>query len=94
MAVTDAGRSAITGGGDKWSHGQRIVESARRALASSSRRFLRCVDCRYRDGVLTLDGRVPTYYLKQLAQTHVARIDGVSEIENRIVVTSAIGRVA
>ena len=36
------------------------------------------------DGVLTLRGCLPTYYLKQVAQTSVAGLEGVERIVNLI----------
>ena len=47
---------------------------------------LRHVSCAYRDGVLTLRGCLPTYYLKQIAQAVVAGIEGVERIKNEIVI--------
>ena len=38
--------------------------------------------------VLILNGSLPTYYLKQVAQEAVARIEGIARIENRIEVVS------
>ena len=37
-----------------------------------------------REGVLTLRGRVPTYYLKQIAQTLVFSLEGVSDLRNEL----------
>ncbi len=45
---------------------------------------LKQVSCEMDDGVLTLRGRVPSYYLKQVAQAAVSRANGVRRIENRI----------
>lgn len=47
-------------------------------------RHLRCGFC---DGVLTINGRVPSYYLKQLAQVAVQQLDGVDRISNIIEVS-------
>lgn len=45
------------------------------------------------DGVtLTLRGQVPTYYLKQLAQTIALQLPAVREIRNRIEVDSPRSR--
>lgn len=38
-------------------------------------------------GCVVLNGRVPTFYLKQLAQTIAGSVDGVSLLRNDIVVT-------
>ncbi len=37
---------------------------------------LKAVDCKWRNGVLVLSGRVPSYYLKQLAQEKVQASEG------------------
>ena len=39
------------------------------------------------DRCLVLDGRLPSYYLKQLAQEAVRGVAGIDRIENRIVVS-------
>ena len=51
---------------------------------------LRNVSCDCRGGVLVLRGRLPSYYLKQVAQEAVVRLEGVKGVENQIeVVTPA-----
>ncbi len=45
----------------------------------------------HRDGVLTVRGRVPTFYLKQLLQTILKRVDGVQRIDNRVDVVCCDG---
>ena len=62
----------------------RIIESARRRLRQSAYPLLGRVSCHYDDGVLTLGGRLPTFYLKQIAQTLVATIEGVKLVQNRV----------
>jgi osmotically-inducible protein OsmY len=61
-----------------------ILETATRKLRQQDFRFSRCVTCQLHEGVLLLRGRVPSYYLKQLAQTAVVGIKGVEQIDNRI----------
>jgi osmotically-inducible protein OsmY len=61
-----------------------IVELVRTKLARSSYRWLRSLSCNVREGVLTLVGQVPTYYLKQMAQTVVRDVAGVEEINNEV----------
>jgi osmotically-inducible protein OsmY len=58
-------------------------------LRGNGYRVLKNVACDYRDGVLTLRGRLPSYYLKQVAQETVARIDGVQRIDNQIEVSAS-----
>ena len=40
--------------------------------------------CEYNGRRLYLRGQVPTFYLKQLAQTAVSGLDGVSQVVNEI----------
>jgi hypothetical protein len=67
---------------------QEIGEIAQAALRRSAYFELRNVSCDFSGGVLTLQGRVPTYYLKQLAQASVADVPGVVEIDNRVEVAA------
>jgi hypothetical protein len=59
-----------------------IAELARAELRRSSYTELRDVDCDFSGGILTLSGRVPSFHLKQMAQTVVADVRGVMEIDN------------
>jgi len=62
-----------------------ILEAdARSKLRRSCYQQVQCVLCEFHEGVLTLRGRVPSYYLKQIAQTLVLKIDGVDEVNNRL----------
>ena len=45
------------------------------------------------DGNLTLQGRVPTWHLKQLLQESLRRMDGVGSIKNQIVVVKPDGSI-
>jgi osmotically-inducible protein OsmY len=60
------------------------ADLAERALRNSPYLALRNVACDCHDGVLTLRGCVPTYYLKQVAQAAAARVDGVRQVVNEI----------
>jgi len=60
------------------------VGQAERALRNSPYLILRNVACEYQEGVLTLRGCLPTYYLKQVAQAVVARVEGVRQVVNDI----------
>src|ERR1700722_20386222 len=66
-----------------------VAEGAEVRLRSNSYLALKNVSCEYHEGVLTLRGCLPTYYLKQMAQTAVARLDGVQRIVNEIEVVAA-----
>jgi osmotically-inducible protein OsmY len=68
-----------------------IADQARQRLGGTSYQFLRFVECCFQNGVLTLRGRVPSFYLKQMAQTVLANLEGVERIDNRVDVVSARG---
>jgi osmotically-inducible protein OsmY len=67
----------------------RVALSAQRALHNSQYLALRRVHCWCQDGRLVLEGRVPTFYLLQLAQALVCRLPGVQQVENRLQVQAA-----
>jgi len=45
----------------------------------------------HQEGILTVRGRVPTFYLKQLLQTVLKRVDGVERINNQVDVVCCDG---
>jgi osmotically-inducible protein OsmY len=61
-----------------------IAELAESRLRSNSYLALKNVSCECQQGRLVLRGCLPTYYLKQLAQEVVARVDGVGQVVNQI----------
>ena len=65
-----------------------IIEKAERRLRSNSYLALKNVSCDYQAGVLTLRGCLPTYFLKQMAQTAVDCLEGVQRIVNEIEVVA------
>ncbi len=64
-----------------------ILTTVRELLRNNPYLSLRKIDCEYSGGRLTLRGRVPSYFLKQLAQSTVARAEGVERVVNLIQVT-------
>ena len=68
-----------------------VLEAVRRRLHESPYCFQRSVSCNFADGVVTLHGRVPSYYLKQTAQTLALQIAGVSRVVNHVAVTNPAG---
>jgi osmotically-inducible protein OsmY len=72
----------------------RDIEQQARALISDHSHFrgrAKNFELTYRDHVLTLRGRVPTYYLKQVLQTVVRDLDGVQSVDNRVEVIPSDG---
>ncbi|PAY15629.1 hypothetical protein CKO51_30890 [Rhodopirellula sp. SM50] len=55
-----------------------------RTLGESGHTQLTNVACDYCDGRIVLTGRVTSYYLKQLAQEIVRKVDATGPIENRL----------
>jgi hypothetical protein len=70
--------------GRSGSVGLDLVARAEGCLRKSSYLGLRCVYCEACEGVLVLHGRVSSFYLKQLAQELVRRIEGWHTIENKV----------
>ncbi|HMB05358.1 MAG TPA: BON domain-containing protein [Isosphaeraceae bacterium] len=71
---------------------RRIEESSESRRRRSGYLALKDINCTYHDGEMTLRGRLPTYYLKQIAQHLVAEIKGVRRIIDEIVVLALSGR--
>lgn len=62
--------------------------SLQRRLRTEGDMSLRHVECEFHDGLVVLRGRVPTYYVKQLAQSILLIDPAVEAIENLIEVAS------
>lgn len=62
----------------------RIAAEAERCLHKSSYPSHRGLRCAFRDGVLTLEGRVPSYYSRQMACALVANLEGVESVVDRM----------
>ena len=63
---------------------QHIEEQVYERLQKNSYLALRYLKCTCEDGVVTIQGRVPSYYLKQLAQTVVGQVEGVEKVVNQV----------
>jgi hypothetical protein len=69
--------------------GDALLAQANANLGGSPYYAVRRVLCELRDGNLVLNGRVPSYFLKQVAQTVVRHgMAGTIEIVNRVQVGS------
>ena len=70
-----------------------VEESARQRLAEGSPYafYFRDVELHFADSVLTLCGRVPTFYLKQVLQARLMDTEGVAEIHNQVEVVNSSG---
>lgn len=54
------------------------------ALRATGHMRLRHLSVRVRDGHVVLEGRVPSWYSKQLAQTAALSVQGVSSLSNEL----------
>jgi osmotically-inducible protein OsmY len=68
---------------------QQLLADVLRSLMKAGYAPLRCVQCTVEDGLVILEGALPSYYLKQCAQSAVLQIPGVRRIDNRIEVANA-----
>ncbi len=69
---------------DSISLAERVVATAERRLRESPYFFLKGLHCRFSTGVLTVQGTVPMWQLREFAETIVARVDGVETVDNQI----------
>lgn len=63
---------------------EQIVLLVYEALGSTGYAQLRRLEAYCHDGRVTLQGRLPTYYLKQVAQSAIRGVDGVRDIDNDV----------
>lgn len=63
---------------------QDIAEEAQRRLYTSGYIALRSVKCECRNNTVTLSGRLPSFYLKQLAQAKVLAAPFAAALVNNI----------
>jgi hypothetical protein len=60
------------------------IRTAEDRLRHSEYFELRNVSCDFHEGVLTLRGRVPSYHLKQLAQSLLCEVAGILKLNNQL----------
>lgn len=68
----------------RYEHDRLIREKTIGMLRASGYPSLGRLHCQVADGVIVLMGSVPTFFLKQMAQTIVMRIQNVSRIQNEV----------
>jgi len=62
------------------------------SLRSSPYRPLWHLHCKVREGVVVVSGVVPSFYLKQMAQTVLQALDRINGVENLLVVAEPQAR--
>ena len=65
-----------------------VQAEAQSRLRKSGYHELHLVSCDFHEGVLTLRGCVTSFYLKQVAQELIRRLDGAEEVNNRLEVVT------
>lgn len=70
----------------KLTQNDHIGAAVRSALRDSGYHILSEIDCDSFNGVVILSGVVPSYYMKQIAQTVVGKLEIVTMVENNVVV--------
>jgi osmotically-inducible protein OsmY len=91
MSVQEGGTSLFAPGeGERKSSTRKpsVLAAATSRLRKSDYHELHLISCAFHEGVLTLRGRVSTFYLKQVAQTLIASLEGVERINNRLEVAA------
>jgi hypothetical protein len=64
---------------------ERVRECIRERLSKCFYQFqFKQITWRFDEGVLTLNGDVPTFYMKQVLQTVLRDIEDVRQIDNRV----------
>ena len=63
---------------------ERVVEAVQGRLRGSAYSALKRIVCMGQGGAVELEGKVSSHYLKQVAQSLVERVDGVTSVNNRI----------
>jgi len=72
--------------------GSAAREAVERVLRKASYLALRSVRCEVEGDALILKGSVPSYYLKQIAQTHASQENSAHRIVNEIEVITSSAR--
>lgn len=70
-----------------------VEEQARQRLTNDCPYafYFKHIRFEFSNGVLTLRGRVPTFYLKQVLQTWLRGLESVKQVDNQVAVVSATG---
>ena len=66
------------------SRDDRLVRAVEERLRACHYWHLQSITCERKEGLLTIRGRVPSYYLRKIAEVLASQVDGVDEIMNVI----------
>ncbi len=84
--LTEPKRRPIRTGQRAFPSAANPILEARRLLEASAlfRSRSHLIHMQHLDGTLRLDGRLPSFYLKQMLQTILRDVDGITRIDNRV----------
>ena len=80
---TKTSRAEDLHGSDERIH-QDPAEIAKRIYQASHYPMMKRLHCEFADGALIISGHLPSFYLKQVAQTLIRHVDGVTQIVNEV----------
>ena len=69
-----------------WLQDSEWVYEARQVLRATGYPQFRSIEVMITDGIATIRGTVPTYYLKQMAQSVLMDLEGVRAVQNELAV--------
>ncbi len=75
-------------------HDRQVQAAAMAALGSSKYTAVRSLTCRVAGGVIEIAGRVPSFYLKQIAQTVLLQVSPNGQVNNLVEVSEEFVLVA
>jgi osmotically-inducible protein OsmY len=84
MATSSPTQATQPGCGILGTEDDRLHSAALKVLHSCGYAGLRRLRCEATDAVVIVHGVVPSYYLKQMAQTIVQRLDGIRSVVNLV----------
>ena len=84
LAVSSSTRAADKSSDLGWPEDDGLRNAALTLLQSSGYTSLRRLRCEVTDGVVFVHGNVPSYYLKQMAQTLIKRLGSVQRVTNLV----------
>lgn len=67
---------------------QPVADRVRSRFEASGYLQLRRIEVYFHHGRVVLQGQLPTYFLKQMAQSLAASVEGVREVDNDVAVLS------
>ncbi len=87
--ASDAKASHIIVAARRVADDEEIIQATLRNLRALGYDGLQSITCEHHEGMLVLRGCVPSYFMKQLAQTVASKISGVKIVVNSVSVETS-----